>query len=133
MIERLYPGVYLAEIPFDVKPIDGVPTSTRPFDARDAIDHAVHLAAEAAPDWTQVNSGDPGVTLLQLFAFLGEPPLSRADLILETRHHGGVVQGLGVDASVGLPALHVAPGMALGPDGQSVHYERATAPHVTKP
>ena len=25
-----------------------------------------------APDWTDANDSDPGITLLQLFAFLGE-------------------------------------------------------------
>ncbi len=33
------------------------------------------------PEWTDFNSSDPGVTLLQLFAFLAEGLLYRASLI----------------------------------------------------
>ena len=33
MVERLYPGVYITEIPFHATPIAGVSTSTLPADA----------------------------------------------------------------------------------------------------
>jgi hypothetical protein len=35
--------------------------------------------AAFAPDWTDTSGGDPGITLLELFAFLGESLLDRAD------------------------------------------------------
>ena len=39
MVERLYPGVYVTEIPFDAKPIEGVPTTSP------------HAEAARAPPW----------------------------------------------------------------------------------
>ncbi len=40
----------------------------------EAADRGVYVLLEAtpAPDWTDVNRSDPGITLLDLFAFLGE-------------------------------------------------------------
>jgi len=67
MIDRIYPGVYLAEVPFRAKPIDGVPTTQPP-------------ERTEAPAWTDTNSRDAGVTLVELFGFLSESPLYRADL-----------------------------------------------------
>jgi hypothetical protein len=32
----------------------------------------MHARRPNAPDWTDVNESDPGITLLQLFGFLGE-------------------------------------------------------------
>jgi hypothetical protein len=41
--------------------------------------------AAFAPDWTEYAGGDPGVTIMELFAFLAESLLSRADLSADTR------------------------------------------------
>jgi hypothetical protein len=69
-----------------------------------------------APDWTDANTHDPGVTLLELHAFLAESALYR----LSAR---GLVDGLAVSARDGdAPAVHVAPGMALDRQGQSVPF-----------
>ena len=80
MIERLYPGVYLAEVEFNAKPIDGVPT-TQPGELGVAS-HAVERAAHPAhtPEWTDHQAGDPGVTLVEVFGFLGDSLLYRTDL-----------------------------------------------------
>ncbi len=56
MIERLYPGVYLAEVELEAVPIDGVQTTPG-----------------AAPAWAEPNAHDPGVTLLELLGFAAEP------------------------------------------------------------
>ena len=66
MIERAYPGVYLASLATEAKPIDGVPT-TQP-------------GAEA-PAWTASDAHDPGITLVELIGFLSEPLLHRAELM----------------------------------------------------
>ena len=47
-----------------------------------ARDLAERVAA-VAPDWTEQRDADPGVTLVQLFAFLGESLLERANAIPE--------------------------------------------------
>jgi hypothetical protein len=79
MAEYLYPGVYVEEIAFVAKPIEGVSTS---------IDNALlqSLVAELRqtipiylPEWTTVNESDPGVALLQLFAFLADALGSRGE------------------------------------------------------
>ena len=91
MIERLYPGVYLTEVPFDAKPIDGVSAMTSPSEGTHTAEHAARLGGESAPGWTQPNQGDPGVTLVELFAFLAETPLHRAaqQFADSARGHGG--------------------------------------------
>ena len=62
-----------------------------------------------APEWTDANTHDPGVTLLELHAFLAE---------ISTY---GPVNGLAVQAGDGdTPAVRVSPGAALDPQGQSV-------------
>ena len=75
MIEIRYPGVYLTEVPTGVHSIDGVSTSTDGMTADPA------RAVLNAPAWTDGNQSDPGITLVQLFAFLGESLLYRANLI----------------------------------------------------
>ena len=70
MIERAYPGVYLASLTTEAKPIDGVPT-TQP-------------GAEA-PAWTASDAHDPGITLAELFGFLSEPLLHHAELFRTAR------------------------------------------------
>ena len=83
MPEYLYPGVYVEETNAGVKPIPGVSTS---------IDSAAleSLAADFRramrthlPEWTEMNESDPGVTLVEVFAFLAENLLFRADQIPE--------------------------------------------------
>ncbi len=79
MPEYLYPGVYVEETDAGVNPISGVST---------LIDRVVleSLGAEFrrtmqayVPEWTDRNESDPGVTLLEVFAFLAESLLFRAN------------------------------------------------------
>jgi hypothetical protein len=99
MIERLYPGVYLAEVEFGAKPIDGVPT-TQP--------------GAGAPEWTDFNSHDPGITLVELLNFATESLLYRTDLVPQ-----GSVRGLRVQTPADGGALQVSPGLALDATGQA--------------
>jgi hypothetical protein len=83
MIERIYPGVYLVEVPFEAKPIDGVPTTQPP-------------ERTEAPAWTDTNPRDPGVTLVELLGFLSESLLYRGDLAaLSSRAIGETEKNLG--------------------------------------
>ena len=67
-----------------------------------------------APEWTDANTHDPGVTLLELHAFLAESELYRI-----SAH--GQVNGLAVQAGDGdTSAVRVSPGVALDPQGQSL-------------
>ena len=85
MPEYLAPGVYVEEIEFSAHPIPGV-TAT--------IDDATALAVGVAvrrvlrdvhPDWTDWNRADPGVALIELFAWLAENLVYRADASAERR------------------------------------------------
>ncbi len=101
MPEYLAPGVYLEETDSAVKPIPGVSTS---------IDGAMleSLAAEFrsvmqthVPEWTDREESDPGVTLVEVFAFLAESLLLRADQIPE-RGRAAALRAASALAALGL-------------------------------
>lgn len=111
MIERLYPGVYVAEIPLDAQAIDGVPTS-------------------GEPDWTDHNTHDPGVTLMELLVWSMEnalfgAPTGPAAWASQTQRRG-VAEGLGVAASDGSDGtdVHVTAGAAVSVDGRPIATNR---------
>jgi hypothetical protein len=85
MPEYLYPGVYVEEIDAGVKPIPGVSTSID----REALES---IAAEFrrtmrthAPGWTDPGDSDPGVTLVEVFAFLAESLLHHSEFVERSR------------------------------------------------
>jgi hypothetical protein len=136
MIERVYPGVFVTEVAFTAKPIDGVSTSMTgesvhpgvfveelPFKATpiDGVSTSTDSAKPPAPNWTDANQGDPGGTLLQMFAWLPEA----------LSYGAGVVAGLGLEASntAQAPRVSVSPGLAVGADGRSVERESAGIVH----
>jgi len=128
MIERAYPGVHLSEVAGGAKPIEGVPVGTSPTQTSAQR----NPPPSAAPDWTQHNSSDPGVTLVELLAWLGDLELFRAT----PEHHAahalapwGVVQGLAVDEGKGASGVSVAPGSASAADGQPVTTDSSTHAH----
>jgi hypothetical protein len=110
MPEYLFPGVYVEEMDSGVKPIPGVPTS---------IDRAAleSLAADfqktlqsSVPQWTDPAESDPGVTLLEVFAFVAEGLVFRADEIPER----------GRAAARRAAAALAALAQACEPDGESL-------------
>jgi len=79
MPEYLAPGVYLEEIDANVTPIPGVSTSTIDTATARALLVAIEpIVKKAVPDWTGFNESDPGVTLVQLFAFVAEGLIYRS-------------------------------------------------------
>jgi len=132
MVEYLHPGVYVTEMPFHAKPIDGVPTSTAQGDiVHDAL-RSASLPSVPAPDWTQHNESDPGVTLLQVFAWLGESTLFGAPANMGW----GVAEGLAVESrDAGKPPeVTVSRGLAFGADGRLCESESSRSTHhVRKP
>ena len=136
MIERTYPGVYVTEIPLRAEPVDGVPTREA---APVSASQVAHTQDKATPTWTQHNDSDPGITLLQLFAFLAESPLfgpvasgpSAARVHVQPGY--GVLHGLAVDTHTECtPQLKVSPGQALGTDGTTLGPE-TRAHRIRKP
>jgi hypothetical protein len=147
MIETLHPGVYVVEVPFHAKPIDGVSTSTGPLVAASRSAAEVPPIDMPSPGWTQAGQADPGVTLLELFAFLGDSLQFRSAAGSLDRHllasaGQGIADGLAVQAG---PAgsgtgLNLAAGLALTPagqpvepTGQPVESDRHAAHRIRKP
>src|ERR1700752_4208225 len=62
---------------------------------QDLLDEALARIPVHNPEWTNFNKSDPGVTLLELFAFLTENLLYRANLIPE-RNRRKFLQLLGI-------------------------------------
>ena len=79
MPEYLYPGVYVVEVATGAKPIEGVSTSTADVIGSNVIDKLRRLATTPAPEWTQYNGHDPGINLLELFAWLTESLIYRTE------------------------------------------------------
>jgi hypothetical protein len=80
MTEYLAPAVFLTEIAFRSHPIEGVATSAAdPFAAGVADRSSGQLSNDQAPDWTTQNQHDPGVTLLELAAWVTESLACRCD------------------------------------------------------
>lgn len=84
MPEYLYPGVYVEEIDTGVQPIPGISTDDTALESL-AAEFRRTLRA-SVPEWTDDNQSDPGVTLLEIFAFLAESLLFRANQIPEGRN-----------------------------------------------
>jgi hypothetical protein len=79
-------------------------------DYKDFITHALARIPVHNPEWTNFNDSDPGVTLLQLFAFMMECVSYRANLIPE-RNHEKFLKLLGIprrpaQAATGFVTFH---------------------------
>ena len=81
MAEYLYPGVYVVEVQGRVRPIEGVSTSTADFLGDELLARLIEHAKRHSPEWTHFNDQDPGVTLLNLSAWLAEMALYRMDRV----------------------------------------------------
>ena len=73
MPEYLHPGVYVVEVEGHARPIEGVPTSTEAF-----VGSLLAFAREripTLPGWTDHNVSDPGITLVELLAWVADAAL----------------------------------------------------------
>ena len=77
MPEYLAPGIYVVEVEWRAQPIPGVPTHINDEELRAIALIIRERLARFSPQWTDFNDSDPGVTLLELFAFLTESLLYR--------------------------------------------------------
>lgn len=124
MIEFRHPAVFVAEVPFRSTPIEGVATSSTPA---------------PAPAWTDANGHDPGVTLLQAFAWADEllayrlhPAGEASQTARATRVGTGVVEGLALGTSA-RSSLTLSPGLALDHGGRVVGDDSADTRRVRRP
>jgi predicted phage baseplate assembly protein len=72
----------------------------------DLVEELVARIPSHTPEWTNVREGDPGRTLLELFAWLGDTLLYRANLIPE-RQRLAFLRLLGAELRPALPATGV--------------------------
>lgn len=72
----------------------------------DLVEELVARIPSHTPEWTHVREGDPGRTLLELFAWLGDTLLYRANLIPE-RQRLAFLRLLGAELRPALPATGV--------------------------
>ncbi len=87
-----------------------MPLPTPTLDARsysEILQEALGRVPVHTPEWTNFNDSDPGVTLLQLFAFMAESLLYRANLIPE-RNRQKFLRLLGIPLRPASPAQGVA-------------------------
>ncbi|MFN7937159.1 MAG: putative baseplate assembly protein [Bryobacteraceae bacterium] len=75
-------------------------------DYKGILDELVARIPVHTPEWTNFNDADPGITLLQLFAFMGESILYRSNLIPE-RNRLKFLQLLGIGLRSASPASGV--------------------------
>jgi hypothetical protein len=81
MPEYLYPGVYVEAYDLHPKPIPGVETLAQDVALRQFVAEVLDVVRRAQPDWTDRDTSDPGITLLELVAWFSEVALCHADSI----------------------------------------------------
>jgi hypothetical protein len=77
MPEYLSPGVYVTEVALNAHPIEGVSTSTASLVGPEVIARLQRLVDQIPRDWTDLNEHDPGIALVELFAWLTETLIYR--------------------------------------------------------
>jgi hypothetical protein len=83
MPEYLSPGVYVEEVDAGTQSIPGVSTPIDSGHLQSLVAELKKTVVAQAPAWTDSNDADPGVTLLELFAWLTENLLYRTHDIPE--------------------------------------------------
>ncbi|HTO49826.1 MAG TPA: hypothetical protein VML91_19490 [Burkholderiales bacterium] len=82
MPEYLHPGVYLVEVDTQATPVAGVFASTEAL-LGPLLAFWQERVRTRVPGWTDHNASDPGITLLELLAWLADLAIFRADRIGE--------------------------------------------------
>ena len=83
MPEYLYPGVYVEEYDGRTQSIPSVSTSTDDLVTRSLALELRDIVRRIEPDWTDHDASDPGVTLLEVLAWLADMLLCRSALVPE--------------------------------------------------
>jgi hypothetical protein len=79
MLDYLSPGVYLAEVAPNVRPIEGVSTSTAGFVGSEVIMKLQRLVNQIPPISSEPSGDNPGIALLELMAWLSDMLAQRSD------------------------------------------------------
>jgi len=76
-----YPAVYVTEVEAQVRPIEGVSTSTAALLGPDCLEHLRAQIERLPSNWTDAKGGDPGIALLELSAWISESLMYRGGQI----------------------------------------------------
>ena len=76
----------------------------------DLVQEGLRVAVQAAPDWTNHNASDPGITLLEVFAFVTEALVYRTGRVTEA-DRTAFARLLGIDAATGATPDALADGL----------------------
>jgi hypothetical protein len=102
MAEYLAPGVYLEESSTGMTPIPGVSASTLDTGAARALLDAIEpVIKRAQPGWTSTEEADPGITLIQFFAWVTAGLLYRSDAAPDRRRSVALTAAADVTAAAG--------------------------------
>src|SRR3954467_7793444 len=97
-------------------PIPSLDLDTRRFD--DLVEEGRSLIPRYAPDWTNHNASDPGITLIELLAWVADQGFYRVNRVPE-RHRRKFLALVGIEPQPPRPARAVV-SFELKP-GQPVH------------
>lgn len=106
MPEYLAPGVYVEESDARPTPIPGVPTATIDTATARALVVAIEpVIKRTQPGWTNSNDADPGITLIQLFAWIAEGLLYQSSADPDRRRNAVLRATTSVAAAAGACAM----------------------------
>jgi uncharacterized phage protein gp47/JayE len=91
----------------------------------DIMEEARALIPRYAPEWTDHNDSDPGITLMQLFSWLGEMILYRLNRVPE-RNYIKFLQLIGVEQKPAAPARAELTFALASPDFVTVYVPKGT-------
>src|ERR1700690_1475039 len=92
---------------------------------QDLVDDAKRLVQQRCPEWTDHNVSDPGVTLIELFAWMSDQVLYRLNRVPD-RHYVKFLELLGVPLSPPIAARAAVTFWLSGPQPESVRIAAGT-------
>jgi uncharacterized phage protein gp47/JayE len=92
---------------------------------KDIVEEARSLIPRYAPEWTDHNDSDPGITLVQLFAWMSEVILFRLNRVPE-RNYIKFLQLIGVEQKPAYPARAELTFKLVSPDTYTANVPRGT-------
>src|SRR5437879_9924277 len=92
---------------------------------QDLVDDAKRLVQQRCPEWTDHNVSDPGVTLIETFAWMTDQLLYRLNRIPD-RHYVKFLELLGVRLFPPTAARVPVPSWLSGPQPDTIHIRPGT-------
>lgn len=91
----------------------------------DIVDEAIRLIPRYCPRWTNFNPSDPGITLIELFAWMTEMVLYRLNRVPD-KNHLAFLETLGIRPKPRTPATTIIT-FSMAPDGRATLIPKGTS------